>query len=153
MAVLILAGCGGSGKPNAQLQTVTGPGFHFQAPPGWKITHTPSAAAASRDSELVQVARFKLVHPYTGKLFARVEGELAARMKVIAQQTGGKVAGTQAVTVNGVRAHLYDVRTSDHRDQYVFVLIGTREYQLLCRRRTASTEPFCADLLTSFAPA
>ncbi len=153
MAALILAGCGGSGKPNAQPQAVTGPGFRFQAPAGWKITHTPSATAASRDSELVQVARFKLVHPYTDKLFDRVAGELAARMKVIAAQTRGTIVGAKTVTAAGIRSHAYDVKVGDHLDQYTFVLRQRREFQLLCRRRSSSSDAFCAQLVKSFAPA
>ena len=57
------------------------------------------------------------------------------------------------MTAGGVRSHLYEVKVDGHVDEYTFVLIGKREYQLLCRHRTSSSDAFCADLLTSFQPA
>ena len=71
-----------------QSQVVKGSGFSFQAPVGWQIAHSASGTAASRDSELVQVATFPLVHPYTSALFDRVAGELTVRMKAVVQETG-----------------------------------------------------------------
>jgi hypothetical protein len=153
VAVLILAGCGGSGAPKVQSQVVKGSGYSFQAPVGWQIAHSASGTSASRDSELVQVTRFPLVHTYTSALFDRVAGELAVRMKSIVQETGGTLSGTKTVTSGGVRAHLYEVKVDGHVDEYTFVLIAKREYQLLCRHRTSSSDAFCADLLTSFQPA
>jgi hypothetical protein len=99
------------------------------------------------------VARFKLVHPYTDELFDRVAGELAARMKVIAAQTRGTVAGAKTVTAGGIRSHAYDVKVGDHVDQYTFVLRQKREFQLLCRRRSSSSDAVCVQLVKSFAPA
>ena len=52
-----------------------------------------------------------------------------------------------------LKSHRFDVKVDDHVDQYTFVLIGKREYQLLCRFRTSSSDAFCSDLLTSFRPA
>ena len=153
MAILILAGCGGSGAPKAQSQAVQGTGFSFQAPAGWQIAHLTSGTAASHGSELVQVATFPLVHSYTSSLFDRVAGELAVRMKAIAQETGGTLSGTKTVTVGGVRSHLYEVKVDGHVDQYTFVLIGKREYQLLCRYSDSASNGFCTNLLTSFQPA
>ncbi len=153
MAVLILAGCGGSSEPKVQSQLVKGHGFTFRAPAGWKVTRSTRGAAASHDSELVQVSTFRLVRPYTDALFDRVGGELAVRMKAIAQETNGTLAGTKTVTAGGVRSHRFEVKVDGHVDQYTFVLIGKREYQLLCRARTSSSDAFCVDLLRSFRPA
>lgn len=153
MAALILAGCGGSGEPKAQSQVVKGRGFSFGAPVGWRVQHSVRGAAASHDSELVQVSTFPLVRPYTEPLFERVGNELALRMKTIAQETGGTLAGRSTVTAGGVKSHRFDVEVDGHVDQYTFVLIGKREYQLLCRVRTSSDDAFCSELLTSFRPA
>ena len=136
-----------------QTQLVKGRGFSYLAPAGWRVQHSARGIAASHGSELVQVSSFPLVRPYTSSLFARVAHELALRMKTIAQETGGTLAGTKTVTAGGVKSHRYDVKVDGHVDQYTFVLIGKREYQLLCRVSTSSSDAFCTQLLTSFRPA
>jgi predicted Zn-dependent protease len=150
LATLILAGCGGSSAPEAQVKLVRGPGFRFEAPRGWRVERTQSQVSASRDSELVRVALFPLVKPYTPALFTRVEGELEARMTGIARQSRGTISGRQTVTAAGIRSHAYDVTVGDHVDQYTFVLAGLREYQLLCRRKASSDASFCETLQSSF---
>jgi outer membrane PBP1 activator LpoA protein len=152
LAVLILAGCGHSSEPKAQSQVVKTTRFTFQAPTGWKVQHSSRGAAASNGSDLVQVSAFPLVRPYSSALFDRVAGELAVRMRTIAQETGGTITGTKTVTAGGVPSHMYEVKVDGHVDEYTFVLIGRREYQLLCRSRSSSGS-FCSDLLTSFQPA
>ena len=149
----ILAGCGGSSEPKAQTQLVRSHGFTFDAPAGWRVAQSTRGAAARATGELVQVSAFPLVRPYTDALFDRVAGELAIRMKAIAQQTDGTLSGAKTVTAGGVRSHRFEVKVDGHVDQYTFVLIGKREYQLLCRVRTSSSDSFCGDLLTSFQPA
>jgi hypothetical protein len=151
VATVILAGCGGSGAPQAQTQTLKGPGYSFRAPAGWTRERTGRELSARRDSQLVQVASFPLVRPYTSALFGRVAGELALRMKSVAAQSGGTIAGTRTVTVSGIRSHAYEVKVADHVDEYTFVLDGMHEYQLLCRRRSSDRGAFCDSLLTSFA--
>jgi predicted Zn-dependent protease len=153
LAALILAGCGGSSEPKAQSQVVRGHGFSFSAPAGWRIQHSTQGSAASRGSELVQVSTFPLARLYTASLFTRVAHELGLRMKTIAQETGGKVTDMKTVTAGGVKSHRFDVTVDGHIDQYTFVLIRKREYQLLCRVKTSSSSAFCSDLLTSFRPA
>jgi hypothetical protein len=106
---------------------------------------------ATSDSELIQVARFPLAKAYTTSLFAKVEGELATRMAQVAKTSGGTVSGHSVATAGGIRSHLYDVKVGDHVDQYVFVLRGKREYQLLCRRKASSRETFCEQLVSSFS--
>ena len=133
-----------------QTQPVRGHGFSFSAPSGWHVQHTTQGSAASQGSELVQVSTFPLARPYTSSLFDRVAHELALRMSTIAKETGGKLTGTKTVVVDGVKSHRFDVTVGDHVDEYTFVLIGKREYQLLCRARTSSNATFCSDLLTSF---
>src|SRR3954468_7003640 len=89
LAPLILAACGGSGATKVQHQVVSGPGFRFEAPTGWRVDRGPRQATASDGSELVKVAIFPLQKPYTAVLFPQVERELAVRMRGVAQQTGG----------------------------------------------------------------
>jgi hypothetical protein len=153
LTVIILAGCGGSGAPKEQWTAVSGDGFRFQAPTGWRVVGGKARTGAVHDSELVQVATFPLVKPYTDALFDRVARELDVRMKAVAGETGGSVTGSSTVTAGGIRSHAYDVTVGDHVDQYTFVLRGKREYQLLCRRKSSSKDDFCRQLLASFVPA
>jgi hypothetical protein len=145
VAVLILAGCGGSGAANAQF--VSGPGFRFTAPGGWKVVHAQRQVSATHGADLVQVATFPLLKPYSAALFRPVAKELTARMSQVAQQSHGTVSGTSTVTAGGIRSHSYTVRVGDHVDEYTFVLRGMREVQLLCRRDAKSSDAACKQLI------
>jgi hypothetical protein len=148
---LILAGCGGSSEQVKPPTRVVGPGFSFRAPSGWDVQRTDGPVGATQDSELVQVASFRLLKPYRNELFDRVQRELSTRMGQLAHQTGGRVSAPRTVTTDGVRAHSYTVTVGDHVDEYTFVLRGRREYQLLCRRKASHGDVACRQLLTSFA--
>ena len=148
---LILAGCGGSSQKNAQV--VRGNGFHFEAPAGWHVSKARTSAAAALDSQLVQVTTFPLIRPYDSSLFAKVRRELDARMQAVAEQLHGKVTGSRTVTAGGIRSHNYDVAAGGDDVEYTFVLIGRREYQLLCRRPSSASDAPCAQLLKSFEQA
>jgi hypothetical protein len=153
LATVILAGCGGSGAATDETtaQTVTGAGYSFQAPAGWKVDHAKNRVSARRGSELVQVAVFPLQKTYDEQLFGRVAGELSARMEDIARQTGGTLSGSRTVTADGVRSHAYAVTAGEQVDEYTFVLSGKREYLLLCRRKSSDGVGVCKQLVTSFA--
>lgn len=150
LAVTILTGCGGSSASKAPAQTVSGPGFTFAAPAGWRLAVGKRRASASHDDELLQVAAFPLLKPYRDALFAKVERELKARMEQVAGQTGGAVSGGATVTAGGIRSHSYDVAAGGHVDEYTFVLRDKREFQLLCRRKASSNGDACKQLIASF---
>ncbi|MGZ4289159.1 MAG: hypothetical protein ACXVQQ_03555 [Gaiellaceae bacterium] len=147
MAVLILAGCGGSRAEKAQWRTVSAAGFHFRAPAAWSVATAKGRTTARDGADFVQVATFALVRPYDASLFTRVQTELAARMAVVARESGGTVAGHRVVTVAGSRSHSYDVRVGKRIDRYTFVLRGKREFLLLCSADAA----VCDELAASFA--
>jgi hypothetical protein len=151
VAVCILAGCGGSRE--SKFVAVGGNGFRFEAPAGWKVQAIPRGRGASHDSEMVQVAAFPLVKAYDPALFGKVASELALRMQEIAQRTGGSVTKVETVAPAGIKSHSYSVNVGKHVDQYTFVLRGKREYPLLCRRRSSSSDAFCKRLISSFRPA
>jgi hypothetical protein len=150
LAVTILTGCGGSGAKQPAAQVVSGPGFSFAAPADWQPALGKRRASASHGDELVQVATFPLLKPYSDALFAKVDVELRTRMKQLAAQTGGTVSGSATVKADGIRSHSYDVTATDHVDEYTFVLRGMREYQLLCRRKASSGDGACRQLITTF---
>ena len=113
----------------------------------------PGGATARKGAELVRVARFPLAKPYSPALFDSVARELVPRMRAVAAQTGGRVTGSSAVVVDGVRSHVYELAVEDFVDSYTFVLVGRHEFQLLCRRKQSSPADFCRQLVTSFATA
>jgi len=148
----ILAGCGSSGHKNrpADVRTVDGSGFTFAAPAGWQVRHADGAVTAASGVELLQVTPFPLQKRYTDRLFAAVETELSARLRVLARESGGTLSPATTVVVSGIRSHSYRIDVGDTVDQYTFVLREKREYQLLCRRRPADPDDFCRALLSSF---
>jgi hypothetical protein len=152
-AVLILSACGGSAEPKAQgsWQTVHGAGYRFQAPAGWKVATAAKRTTATHGANLVQVATYPLVKAYSDALFGKVEVELRSRMEDLARQSGERVRSTKTVTVDGGRAHMYELGDGDHVDEYTFVLEGKREHLLLCRRPEGAQTDYCARLITSFA--
>jgi hypothetical protein len=149
LAVAILAGCGGSGAPKAQIawHTIRNTSFRFEVPAGWSASGPPRSVKVSSGKDLIRVATFPLARVYRPALFTRVESELASRMAAVAKQTGGLVTAHHVATVDGIKSHSYDVKSGDRTDTYTFVLRGKREYLLLC-----SADPnVCGHLLTSFA--
>jgi hypothetical protein len=147
----ILAGCGGGGHSNASTpRIVAGPGFRFAVPDGWKVSRTRNGVTVAAADRLVEVSTFPLQRRYTDALFTAVESELKARMGMLARASGGTVVPGKTVRVAGIRSHSYRVASDGMIDEYVFVLRGTREYQLLCRRKASDPEDPCRLLVTSF---
>jgi len=130
---------------------VRGHGYSFNAPGGWKVAVSASAATASHDSELLQVSSFPLIRVYSDALFVKVKKELDVRMQAVAKAGGGTVTGSRTVTVGGTRAHSYAVAAGKDVLEYTFVLRGKREFELLCRRPSSKSDDNCQALLTSFA--
>lgn len=147
--MLILAGCGGSGAAKPQWQAVAARSFHFSAPRGWNVTVAADRVVAKDGSSFVQVATFPLVHPYTVRLFERVQPELATRMADVAAQVHGVVTSHSVVDVDGNRSHSYVVTIGKRTDRYTFVLRGMREYLLVCSADSA----VCDELAASFVAA
>jgi hypothetical protein len=149
LGTLILAGCGGSGAPKAQQwQTVRTEAFRFRAPHAWTVQTTAARTVARDGSDFVQVATFPLAKPYTGGLFTKVEPELADRMAAVAKLARAKVVGHRVVTVDGAKAHAFDLRANGRTSRYTFVLRGKREFLLLC---SADDDAVCDELAASFA--
>lgn len=133
------------------MQVVAGSGFQFEAPASWPVTHGRGRVVAGSGPELVQVATFTLLRPYSRSLFGRVSNELRTRMAAVAVQTGGRLAGSETVKAGGIPSHSYRVEGKDRVDQYTFVLRGRHEYQLLCRRSASSDDAVCRKLIATFA--
>ena len=148
---LILAGCGGSSEPVKPPTRVAGPGFSFRAPSGWQVQRSDGKVGASQDSELVQVASFRLLKPYRTELFDRVERSSRRGWGSWRSRPAARSRRRGPSRPTAIRSHSYTVTVGDHVDEYTFVLRGRREYQLLCRRKASHGDDACRQLLTSFA--
>ena len=144
---IIVAGCGGSAKK--QSQEVSGTGFRFSAPAGWVVTRSPLGVTAAHDGQFVRVSTFPLAKPYSPARFAAVGTELKIRMDALVAQSGGKVQATTVATAAGIKAHVWQIVTSGNLDEYTFVLMGLREYQLLCHRPAGGSDAVCSQLVQS----
>ena len=147
LVALILSGCGGSSAPKVQWQRVDAGSYRFRAPQSWRVTHSQDRTTVKDGSAFVQVVTFPLVHAYRDGLFDKVRSELDVRMADVAKQSGGTVAAHRVVTIDGARAHQYDVRVGKRTDRYTFVLRGKREFLLLCSAAGA----VCDELAASFS--
>jgi len=153
LPALILAGCGGGGAETVPTtQTVSGAGYRFEAPAGWKVTRAKGlAAAAAGDVDRVEVRTFKLVRPYQVSRFKAATRELDDVIARIAAQLEGKVVVRRTVRVGGRKARSYVVSYDDRLQQITFVLRGRQEHQLSCRRLETAGDEACRRLLQSFA--
>jgi hypothetical protein len=126
---------------------VSGTGFSFKAPASWTVRKAASVVTVRDGVEFVQVARFPLVKAYRPALFAAVARELRVRMGQVARGRTFEDAGD--VAVDGIRSHVYRLPQAGYVDEYTFVLVGRREFQLLCRE-TKVGAAHCARLQASF---
>jgi hypothetical protein len=133
-------------------QTVQGEGFQFAAPPGWVVTRESNATSAgSGPVDRVEVLRFTLVKPYRRPLFQKAARELDAVIARLAKQLRGRVVRRATVQLAGAPARSYRIDYGAAKTQEIaFVLRGTSEYELLCRRPTSGAAAPCQQLLQSF---
>jgi len=132
---------------------VQGAGFSFQVPAGWSVVRQGSSVAAVNGSvDRAEVILFTLEKPYRAALFARTARELDGVVTRLAGQLSGRVVRRATTEVAGRKVRTYRI-DYDHgkTDEIAFVLDGTKEYYLLCRRLTAAADTDCAALFSTFA--
>jgi len=102
-----VAGCGGGGSSGTETteasgQTVSGPGFVFQAPQDWTVKTLATSAEARQDpSTVVSVTVLPLLKPYRLALFPRVAKELDRVATTYAANTGvGNLIAGLVVSAN-----------------------------------------------------
>ena len=157
-----LAACGGSSKhaQPAGNPVVKGFGFQFEAPSGWTTKSTGMATEARRDATgrtIVSATAFTLLKPYSPKLFAKAAKELDGVAAKLAVQSKSKLSESKTITVDGQKVRAYRLTVNpasgpSFDERIGFVLLGKREYQLLCRAPVGSGDPDggCALLYSSF---
>jgi hypothetical protein len=152
-----VAGCGGGGGGSsgtetnaASGQTVSGPGFSFQAPADWAVkTRATSAEARQSPSTVVSATVLPLLKPYRLALFPRVAKELDRVAATYAANVKGSVASRRTVLVAGRKARQYEITHGDLVDRITFLLRGKRNFQLTCRWRGLDGQPPACDQLAS----
>jgi hypothetical protein len=127
--LFILSACGSSKRqtPQSTVQ-VRGPGFAFQALPGWHVSTPGKGAVARRGAEVVSVTRFSLLKPYDPAKFGAVAKELDRVAAQLAKQAGASLDDMETITVDGRKVRVYGYGGK----RIAFVLDGRREYQLFC---------------------
>jgi hypothetical protein len=160
--VLLTAGCGGGGGGGTTSteavrgQHVSGPGFTFDAPTTWQVSHTARAVTVhppGTGPTLASVTVLTLRSRYTPSLFPKVSKELDSVTNALAGKLNGKVIARRSVVVSGIRSRQYDLAYEKGGDGLVdritFVLRKKSEYYVLCRWPAADGEPDACGLLQS----
>jgi hypothetical protein len=121
---------------------VRGPGFSFSAPAGWRTSRPPRAVVVQSGKSRISVTTYTLQKPYTPALFAAAAKELDGVAAKLAAAAGTALTAKQTVAVAGEKIRAYRFGTT----RIGFVLVGKREYQLLCEDAVDA----CALLFESF---
>ncbi len=122
---------------------VRGQGFSFSAPAGWSTSRTPQSVTVRGGGSRVSVTTYTLQKPYSPALFAPAARELDGVASKLAAAAGGTLSQKETLTVAGEKIRAYRFGTM----RIGFVLVGKREYQLLCENAAAGA---CALLFKSF---
>jgi hypothetical protein len=147
--LFILSGCGSGTKSKpVSTRVVRGPGFTFSAPGAWNTRRTQTTIAALSGKSRVSVTTYTLLKPYRPALFAAAARELDRVAAKLAAAAGGTLTERRTVKVAGEKIRAYRFGT----DRIGFVLVGKREYQLLCELPPGGndTDGACALLFKSF---
>jgi hypothetical protein len=153
LALVALAGCGGrGGGATPSGQSVSGKGYRFAAPAGWRVTHAAAVTSAGRGDELVSVTVFPLGRPFRPELWQKTVPELDRVASQLAGRLGGHVTSLESGVLAGHRTRSYDIAFTrggkDLVERIAFLFSGRREYQLLCR--FVDDDSACRDFRTSF---
>jgi len=151
--LFILAACGGSAKPEAAATVqLHGPGLRFSAPSGWEVRRAATSVSAAKGEARVSVTVFKLLKPYAPALFGRAAKELDGVAAKLAAQDGSTVQKRETTTVDGRKIRAYRFANDTLQTRIGFVLVGRREYQLLCEAPAGTRDPdgACTLLFSSF---
>jgi hypothetical protein len=152
--LLILSACGGSGGSTVEAtREVRGDGFTVHVPGAWAVSGAGGGKVTARNGDrLVSVTSFRLLKPYDPGKFAAAAKELDGIAAKLAAQAGGNLTEKTTTTVDGRRVRAYRYADGASRIHVGFVLVGRREYQLVCRLPSDGADPdgACALLFDSF---
>jgi hypothetical protein len=108
---------------------VRGSGFTFAAPGAWHTSRSQRTVSSSNGKAQVSVTTYTLLKPYRPAIFGAAARELDRVAARLAAQAGAKVTRSETLDVAGRKSRAYRFGTM----RIGFVLVGRREFQLLCR--------------------
>ena len=108
--------------------------------------------AARKGSSIMSATIFTLQKPYNPALFDRAAKELDGVAAKLAAQAGATLTQRMTTTVDGRQIRAYRFGNGTTQTKIGFVLVGKREYQLLCQMPAGTNDPggACALLFTTF---
>ena len=133
---------------------VRGDGFAVEVPDGWEVSGAgQDKLTARRGDRLVSVTSFRLLKAYDPAKFGAAAKELDGIAAKLAAQAGGDLTEKTTTTVDGQRVRAYRYAEGAGQIRIGFVLVGKREYQLLCRLPPGGADPdgACALLFDTFS--
>ena len=107
---------------------IRAPGFTFSVPAGWKTSRTLRTVTVRSGKSLISVTTYTLLKPYRPALFTAAATELDGLAAKLAAAAVTAVTEKQTVDVAGEKIRAYRFGAT----RIGFVLVGKREYQLLC---------------------
>jgi flagellar biosynthesis regulator FlaF len=144
-ALVAVGACGGD---ETEVRSVAGADYRFDAPADWDVQRAGRTIAVTDDSRAVSVTTFRLARPFRTALWRRVVEELDAVAERLARELNAQIVRRSTTVIDGRRARLYRYEGArDDTRRIAFVLVGRREFQLLCR---GDAERECDVLLASF---
>ena len=161
---LFAAACGSSHHAatttvSVARQTVSGPGFTFDAPASWRVgqgDRSVTAQSAASPPAIVSATVYRIGKAYAPSDFAAAAKELDGVAAKLAAAAGGAITERETATVAGrkIRAYRFTAtrKGAAYHDRVGFVLSGKREVQLLCEAPAGAGDPdgACALLFSSF---
>lgn len=95
---------------------------------------------------------FTLQKPYNPALFDRAAKELDGIAAKLAAQAGARLTERTTTTVDGREIRAYRFANGTTQTRIGFLLVGKREYQLLCQTPAGTNDPggACALLFATF---
>jgi hypothetical protein len=114
---------------------------------GWTTRRSPTGLVAARGRATVSATVYPLVKPYRPSLFRPAAKELDGRMRELVAKAGGTLTEQTTTVVAGRQIRAYRFDSKGVATRIGFVLVGRREYQLVCRGDTGKQ---CDLLFSSF---
>ncbi len=116
-------------------------------PEGWHVSRSARSVVAQKGSSRLSVTTFTLLKSYDPARFPAAARELDSVAARLAAQAGGKLTESVTSVVAGRKIRSYRFESKGVATRIGFVLVGRKEYQLVCSGNTGAP---CDLLFSSF---
>ena len=117
-------------------------------PEGWSVSRSAGSVVATKGSSRLSVTIFRLLKPYDPARFEAAAKELDGLAAQLATKAGGRLTESATSVVAGRQIRSYRFESKGVPTRIGFVLVGKREYQLVCSGNTGTP---CDLLFSSFS--